>query len=152
MSLIHQFREGYDLLCHAIEGLTSIEMKQVIEEGKWTIYENVIHVVDADLAYTERIKRVIAEDEPVFLPFDQDLWTKRLNYHECNIEDYLTLFRLSRETISSLLEGMAPELWTRSGKKGEEVITLKQLVEALIGHVENHVRTIERLRNRMNLH
>jgi uncharacterized damage-inducible protein DinB len=149
MSVITQFLEGYEQLTKAIEGLSPEQMKLVIEEGKWTIYENVIHVVDAELVYAERIKRVIAEDAPVFLPFDQDLWTTQLNYHQSNIKDYLELFRLTRVTVASLLQEQDPSIWEKRGRKGAEEITLKQLIEALIDHVQNHVRTINRLTSKL---
>lgn len=149
MKLVDQFLEGHRLLASSIDGLSPEQMKQTAEPGKWTIHENVIHVVDADLAYSERIKRVLAEEEPVLLPFDQDLWTARLDYHGRDIHAHIELFRLIRQTTAEMLQGLTAEQWLKAGKKGHEEMTVQQMVEALVGHVKGHVQAIEKARKRV---
>lgn len=149
MSLLDQFLQGYTLLAESIQGLTDEQMKKRVEEGKWTIQENVIHVVDADLVYSERIKRIIAEEEAVLLPFDQDRWTERLHYHQGDLQQYVQLFQLSRSTMAGLLRELPENDWAKTGLKDGEAISITQLVQALVDHVEAHTRTIRRLRQKV---
>lgn len=149
MLLLDQYLQGCTLLAESIQGLSEEQMKQRVEEGKWTIHEHVIHLVDADLVYSERIKRIIAEKEAVLLPFDQDLWTEKLHYHQGDLPQYVQLFQLIRNTTASLLREIPGKDWEKTGMKDGEPVSIIQLVQALVNHVEAHVRTIQRLRQKV---
>lgn len=151
MSLLKQYRQGHSLILKAIQGLSEQQMKTIAETGRWTIHENVIHIVDADLVYSERIKRIIAEEEAVLLPFDQDLWTQRLDYHQRDLATYLELFRLIRLTTADLLDTMGEENLGKNGIKDGSAVTVKQLVETLVNHVQVHVKAIERIRKQLDI-
>lgn len=149
MALIDQYLQGYTLLVESIRGLSEDQMKKRVEEGKWTIQENVIHLVDADLVYSERIKRIIAEEEAILLPFDQDRWTERLYYHQGDLEQQVQLFQLIRNTTANLLRAISEKDWEKTGMKDGEPVSITQLVQALVEHVEAHVGTIKKLRQKV---
>ena len=54
----------------------------------------VAHLLDTDLVFAERIKRVIAEDAPVLQGFDENLWIERLGSAEMPVAEAADLFSL----------------------------------------------------------
>ena len=50
--------------------------------GSWSIQEIVIHLVDSDLILADRMKRIIAEDNPTLIGFDETQFTRNLHYNE----------------------------------------------------------------------
>src|SRR5690242_93429 len=48
--------------------------------GTWSIQQIVLHIVDSDLVLSDRMKRVIAEDKPLLIGFDETKFATRLHY------------------------------------------------------------------------
>src|SRR5689334_20231438 len=59
LSLIEQFFVGGANLRRAVEGLTPAELKAKPGPGKWSIHENVIHLLDSDNIAIDRMKRIL---------------------------------------------------------------------------------------------
>ncbi|MNP51443.1 DinB superfamily protein [compost metagenome] len=78
--LIKEYALGYTMLRDAIEGLTEEELHYKPAPDKWSIHQILIHVTDSEISSTSRLKKVLAEDEPTLISFDQDAWAKNLGY------------------------------------------------------------------------
>jgi len=63
-ALIDAYEAGGPLLVHATAGLTREQETTRIGPGEWSIAEVVAHLLDSDLVMADRMKRVIAEENP----------------------------------------------------------------------------------------
>ena len=63
--LIAKYREGPAEVDRALDGITDDELDFRIAEGEWTPREVVHHLADSEMTSAIRIRRLIAEDEPV---------------------------------------------------------------------------------------
>jgi uncharacterized damage-inducible protein DinB len=145
--LIREYADGYQLLRQAIEGLSAEQMRFRPAPGKWSIHEILVHMTDAEIVGIHRMKKVLAEEQPVLNAFDQDAWAIRLNYEELDAEQHLQLFRLLRESFLPVLRRVSEEEWERTGLHSEAgPLTLRQLLERYVHHVRDHLRQIERVR------
>ena len=110
--LIEQYEHGGDRLRQAVQGLTHDDLHAFPVPGTWSIQQIVIHVLDSDLVTTDRIKRVIAEETPTLLAFDENKWAKHLAYDFRSAEDAVALFGLNRkdmaEALRRLPDGRSP--------------------------------------------
>ncbi|WP_407669410.1 DinB family protein [Paenibacillus ehimensis] len=79
-ALIEEYGRGYKLLREAVEGLTVEELRFKPGPDKWSIHEILIHLADSELVSTQRLKKVLAEDEPLIMSWEQDVWAKSLGY------------------------------------------------------------------------
>ena len=101
--LIDRYALGGELLTYAAQGLSPEQLTARSGPGAWSILELVVHLADSDLVGADRMKRVIAEENPVLRAYDQDAWVKRLQYQEASLEDAILLFVTNRRRMSSLL-------------------------------------------------
>ncbi|MBN6185541.1 DinB family protein [Aneurinibacillus sp. BA2021] len=148
MEIIDYYADGPRILAEAIEGITADQLKTMAEPGGWSIHQIVIHVVDAEMVYTGRIKQALAEECPEILPYDQDQWTARLDYHRMDIALYLQLFALLRQANAQLLRTISDQDWQRTGHHAEAgELTVREMIERLIEHVEVHAAKIKKLRH-----
>jgi hypothetical protein len=91
------------------------------------------------------MKKVIAEENPLLMAFDQDAWTSKLGYSGLDHEYYLQLFDTIRSGMAVILQNLPTEAWARTGIHNVAgKITLQDIVESYIGHVNDHLRQIER--------
>jgi hypothetical protein len=141
---IEDYASSPQLLRKAVAGMTPGQLHARPIPGKWSTWEVVCHVTDFEIVYADRIKRVVAEDEPTLFGAEPDDFTARLAYHDRDIEEELLLIELIRKHMARLLRALKPEDFQRQGLHSESgPMTLSTLVERITGHIPLHVRTIE---------
>ena len=146
--LIKEYSLGYTMIWDAIEGLTEEELRYKPAPNKWSIHQILIHVTDSEISATPRLKKVLAEDEPILVSFDQDAWANTLSYDLLDREQYLHLFKLLRTSMQPILDNLTSEQSRRVGMYiDQERFTFKQLLEFRVQHVRDHLDQIERIKN-----
>lgn len=146
--LIKEYSLGYTMIWDAIEGLTEEELRYKPAPNKWSIHQILIHVTDSEISATPRLKKVLAEDEPILVSFDQDAWANTLSYDLLDREQYLHLFKLLRTSMQPILDNLTSEQSRREGMYiDQERFTFKQLLEFRVQHVRDHLDQIERVKN-----
>jgi hypothetical protein len=146
-ALIEEYGRGYAMIRKAIEGLAEEELRFKPAPDKWSIHHILIHVTDAEVLSTHRLKKVLAEQEPLLLSFDQDAWANGLGYDLLDREQYLLLFQLLRSSMQPILDHLTNEQSERVGVYDDaERCTFKQLLEFRVEHVRGHLAQIERVR------
>ena len=60
--LEHQHKSLFDL----IEGLSDDQIRRQIMPGKWSIFENMVHLATYQRAFLQRINKIISEENPKF--------------------------------------------------------------------------------------
>jgi len=136
------------MIWDAIEGLTEEELRYKPAPNKWSIHQILIHVTDSEISATPRLKKVLAEEEPILVSFDQDAWANTLSYDLLDREQYLHLFKLLRTSMQPILDNLTSEQSRRVGIYiDQERFTFKQLLEFHVQHVRDHLDQIERVKN-----
>jgi hypothetical protein len=109
---------------------------------KWSIKEIMCHLRDMErLAYLERYRRMLSEENPQLPNVDQDRIARESDYINQDAAVALNEFlRLRHETIQTL-SGAPPEAWGRGGvHETDGPMTVEQLVVRQIkGNDLNHL-------------
>jgi len=149
-SSVEQYARGIGLIDYAIKGLTPDELKRHPGPGDWSVAQVVVHLMDSDLVGADRMKRVIAEENPVLLAYDENKWAKHLMYEEQPLETATSLFDLNRRQMALVLSRLDAAVFSRSGRHTERgVETLAQLVDDYAEHLDHHLRFIYEKRQQM---
>lgn len=146
-ALIEEYGRGYAMLREAVEGLTEEELRYKPAPDKWSIHQILIHVTDSEISSTSRLKKVLAEEEPILISFDQDAWANNLGYDLMDREQHLLLFKLLRSSMQTILDNLTRDQSERVGVYVDQGrFTFKQLLEYRVQHVCDHLAQIERVR------
>ncbi len=145
--LLERFRRGAELIAVTMTGAAGPELDFSPQPGKWSIRQIVCHLADAEIVGAERFRRIIAEDHPSILAFDQDAWAERLDYKRRRISQAIETFRRIRGENYDLLSALSEETFERSGVHSERgTVKLVDLVRAYAEHAEKHAMQIRDLR------
>lgn len=148
--IIDDYRAGPAILWKAVAGMTREQLLARPIPGKWSTLEVVCHLGDFDIVFADRIKRVIAENEPTMFDGDPELFAARLAYHNRDLEEELTLIDQIRKQIARILGTLTEADFQRCGNHSEYgLMTLENLVGRITGHIPHHVRFIEEKRKAM---
>ena len=113
--LLERFRRGPELLAVVLTGVFGEEEDFVPAPGKWSIRQIIAHLADAELVCAQRIRQIVAEENPTLIAFDQDAWTRNLDYARRKPKQSLETFRRLRAENYELLRGLAAEAYARTG-------------------------------------
>lgn len=143
-NLINDYVSGPALLRQAVAGMTPEQLIARPIPGKWSTLEVICHIADFEIVGADRIKRVIAENEPTLLGGDQNLFAARLAYHQRGAEEELLLIETIRQQVGRILRTLKPEDFQRRGIHSEAgPLTLEQFIERSTRHIAHHVPFIE---------
>lgn len=145
--LLEQYAAGPRLLREAVTGMSDEQMRAKPVPERWSTLEVLCHLSDADAVYAERMKRVIAEDEPPLRSLDPDVWLPRLAYGRRDAEEELQLIELIRGQMLRILRSLSAGDFQRTGFHSEAgQITLETLLERVTNHIPHHVEFIRQKR------
>jgi len=109
--------------------------------GKWSAREIVCHLADCELVYGVRYRKILSEQDPALVAFDQDAWAAL--YEKQRLKDALAAFLTLRSGNLSLLKSVPKSEWDKSGlHPSYGKLTLRQLVLHLADHDKNHLANV----------
>jgi uncharacterized damage-inducible protein DinB len=135
-NLLDLYEDGGRKLLKAIDGLTEADLTSFPVPGTWSIKQVVAHLADCDLVFSDRMKRVIAEDNPTLQGFDESKWAAGLHYQLQSATELAALFDLNRRVMTNLLRLLPPATFARTGTHTERGV---QSVEAILTYAVNHL-------------
>jgi DinB superfamily len=116
--LIATYREGYDEVVAALEQITPQELDARPSPGAWSPREIVHHLADSEMTSAIRLRRLIAEDAPMIMGYDQEQYARTL-FYDRPIEGSLAAFRAARVTTAEILDRLSEAQWQRAGTHSE---------------------------------
>ncbi|HEV2969665.1 MAG TPA: DinB family protein [Pirellulales bacterium] len=145
--LVERYAHGADALGNAIAGLTREELNALPVPGTWSIQQIVLHLMDSDLISSDRMKRVIAEENPTLIGFDESAFARGLFYEALDAGLAADLFAKNRRLTAEILRRVPDEAFDRFGTHSERGrVTLTQLVQGMVDHLERHLRFLREKR------
>ena len=141
--LIEQFLQGPGQVRAAIEGMTAEESMAKPGPGEWSAHEVIIHLADSDGIGIDRMKRVIAEESPTLLGYDETAFAKRLHVDKQTIEDALLQIEVGRRQFGRVLRELSSSDFDRVGQHNERgPLSLHQLLQTYVEHFEHHLKFV----------
>lgn len=145
--LIAAFEDGAVALQAAVEGMPAEQLKSRVSPGKWSVLEVVCHIADFEIVNAERIRRVLAEDEPTLFNGEPDNFERALAYNSRDVTEELSLISAIRGQTARILRMIPMDAWQRRGIHSiDGPTTLRQLIERVTKHVPHHIAFIKEKR------
>ncbi len=149
---ISRYLHGIELLRESVSGMTRQQVFAYPVPGKWSTMQVICHIADFEPIYADRIKRVIAEESPILISGDPDLFASRLCYTDRDPEEELTLIEMTRRQLARILTIQPESSFQRVGQHSVDgEITLETLLVRVTNHIPHHVAFINEKRIAMGL-
>jgi uncharacterized damage-inducible protein DinB len=111
-------------------------------EGKWTIKDVLMHIIDTERVFAYRALAAARGDETPVYRMDEELYARNVDVNKRTMENLISEFRVVRTGSEYLFENVNDA----QSKRWCNVVTHPMSVRAigyfLIGHVEHHVGII----------
>jgi hypothetical protein len=150
--MIGAYLEGPKLLRQAVAGMSREQLLARPVAGKWSTLEVVCHVADFEPILADRMKRVIALDQPTLVGADENRFAAALAYHDRDVEEELAIVEQTRRQLARILRRLPAEALERVGVHSERgPRTLEQLLATASNHIPHHVKFIHEKRQALGL-
>ena len=137
---VEKFTAQADVLHRLVAGLSAADLDAVPVPGRWSLRTLTIHVMDSDQFAIGRMKRVIAETNPLLIAYDETAFAASLGYAALDVGRCCEIFRLGRLHMGEVLAQLPDEAFARAGVHNESGrVTLAGLVAGYVRHVEHHM-------------
>jgi uncharacterized damage-inducible protein DinB len=142
-SIIDQYEKGGEKLRQAVAGMSDQDLRAKPIPGKWSTHEVVIHLADAEAAFADRIRRVLAHDNPPLLGWDENQFFARLHYDAQSATDAVQLIDLTRRQLTRILRTLVDADFDRAGEhnqRGRQ--SVQDLLKAAVQHLDHHLKFV----------
>ena len=149
-NLIEVLLETPQTLHSLVKDLSEPDLRVKNSAEEFSAIENICHLRDIEIdGYTERINRILRENNPILPDIDGSRLASEREYHRQNLTQALQDFADARKQNTQTLRGLAAEQLDREGTlEGVGSVTLRGLIMMMRDHDADHVRKLSSIRER----
>lgn len=111
-------------------------------EGKWTIKDIVLHLIDAERIFTYRALRIARKDQTPLPGFEENDYVETAFANSRTMEDLIEEFATVRQATVSLFKTFSVEQLTQMGTASEKPVSVRAIGFITLGHQKHHVNVI----------
>ena len=143
--LVERYRTGHQAVVDALSGISDEELDRR-DDDEWSARMVVHHLADAEATAFVRLRRLIAEDQPVIHGYDEAEFARRLHYDR-PIEPSLAVLAAVRASSLQMLESLTGAEWERAGTHSESgSYSVDDWLRIYAGHAHDHAEQIRKAR------
>jgi len=146
---IEEFAAAYEAATREfLQIATSVPAEKLdVNDGEnWSSRQVIHHCADSETQAYARLRRLVAEPNPVIQGYDENLWASdaTLGYTELPIENSIAVFTAVRAASLDIIKRLKLEQLELVGTHTEAgEYSLKRWLETYIRHANNHAEQIK---------
>ncbi|WP_420601294.1 DinB family protein [Flagellimonas sp.] len=141
-NLITELENGRDEFVSFLEDVPDNKLTYSYAEGKWTLAELVLHVIDAERVFQYRALRFGRNDKTALAGFDQDIYVPQSNAGARKKQDIIEEYKTVRESTLSLFRSFGDEALKRVGMASGANMSARAMGFIICGHQAHHLRIV----------
>jgi hypothetical protein len=148
VELVARYKAGHAEVLASLADIDEAGLDARPADGGWTPREVVHHTADSETTAGIRLRRLIAEENPVIVGYDGDVFAVRLHYADRPIEPALALIAAVRATTAQILDRLTEAEWARTGTHTESgAYGVEAWLEIYAAHCHDHADQIRAARS-----
>lgn len=144
---IDAFLNTHHQLLAAVDGLSRDQLQWKPSPQAWSVQEVLSHLVDHSIVISFRIRDILAGTANRLPVFHQDAWVSGQYSNAGSANDILEVFRSLLHYNGLLLHRLNAADLAKTGVnvKGE-IVSVSDIVDGFVRHVQNHLGQIGRIK------
>ena len=144
-ALITRYAEGPQVLADALAAVPQGQLDSSQIVGEWTPRQIVHHVADSETMSYIRLRRLLAENQPIIQGYDEAEFARKLHY-ERPVAASLAVIQAVRASSAALLAVLSEEEWARVGTHSDSgSYTVTDWLRIYAAHCHNHAAQLRQV-------
>ncbi len=135
-------KTSYQLTKSAIQLIEEEKGTYAYAEGKWSIKELFLHIIDTERIFCERALRFVRNDKTELPGFDHDEYVKHSGANERTLKSLLKEYKAQRKSTLQLFKNFTPEMMNKSGVANGNKLTVLTIAYVISGHELHHLNVL----------
>ncbi|WP_306014071.1 MULTISPECIES: DinB family protein [unclassified Allomuricauda] len=142
IDLLDELRNGKQVLLSLLEEIPEEKLTYAYAEGKWTLAEALVHMLDTERIFQYRALCIARNDKSEFPGFDQDAYVPVSNANNRSKKDLIDEYVAVRDSSITLFASLDEEALKRVGVASGSKMSVRALGFITSGHQAHHVRIL----------
>lgn len=143
VELIEELVRGKDELLSLLKEIPEKKLDYAYAEGKWSLAEALIHVIDTERVFQYRALCIARNDKTPLPGFDQDAYVPYSNAANRSKASLVQEYKAVRDSTIALFNSFDQEAIKRIGLASDSKMSVRALGFIISGHQAHHVRIIK---------
>jgi uncharacterized damage-inducible protein DinB len=141
-SLIEGLKKQTQETLELLNSLSDEQLNYRYAEGKWTIREIMVHLIDSERVFSYRALRFSRKDNTELPGYDQDLFVANSCSNERSLKSLLEEYIVVRTANVALFSNLTDAMLDFRGRANGNEMSARELGFATLGHEMHHIRVI----------
>lgn len=141
--LIYTLQDGRNSFITFIKTVPTEKLEYRYQEGKWTIKEIIIHLMDAERIFTYRALRFSRGDSTNLAGFDENEYVPNSDAASRSLQSLIDEYIALRNSTIEFFKNLSPEMALRTGIANGREISVRALGYIIPGHEIHHLGVIK---------
>lgn len=147
LEIIEALRLLPERLREEVTGLSEAQLRFRPGDGQWSLKEVIGHVRDFAEIDHDRLVRMITQERPVLVGYDQEDLAREHNHQEANLETVLAELASVRQQTVHVVTELVDANWARTGRHLERgTFSIRQHVDHIVEHEALHLEHVRALK------
>ncbi|MFM2268260.1 MAG: hypothetical protein RL757_1701 [Bacteroidota bacterium] len=144
--------EGGNLIAHLkklnietktlVESLDETKLHYRYAEGKWTIKEILLHIIDAERIFAYRALRIARHDQTPLPGFEENDYVPVSGANDRTAADLLQEMTAVHKATIALIKGLPDSAAHQTGTCSNHTMSVSGLLNLIAGHQQHHLNVI----------
>ncbi len=141
--VLQHLQTNFDTVYSLVINLPEEKLLSAYAPGKWTIKENLVHMMDTERIMAYRALRIARNDKTNLPGFEQDEYTPYLYANERSISNIMEEYGLLRKSTVALFNNFQPHVFANVGFANGAPFSVRAAVYIIAGHELHHLKIIQ---------
>ena len=140
--ILRELNHSFEALRTFMESLPTEKLTYRYAEGKWTIKELLVHLIDAERVFAYRALRIARADKTPLAGFDENEYVPNSGANERSLVSILREYTAVRFATIELFANMTNQMLANIGNENGGEMSARALPYIIAGHEAHHLRVI----------
>lgn len=141
--VLKYLKENYKMVKDFITPLSSEKLAFRYQEGKWSIKEILVHMMDDERIYAYRALRIARNDKTHLPGFEQEEYVHYSKADNRSIGNIFREYKTIRMATLSLFDNLHTDDFLRIGTANNHAVSVRALAYHIAGHELHHINIIK---------
>jgi DinB superfamily len=142
-NVLQTLYENYSATKELVSNLSTQQILTPYQEGKWSVAEILMHIIDTERIFAYRALRFARGDYQILTGFNQDDYVKESGANELATKELLYEFETTRFSTLAMFNNFSLEALSRKGEANGFSLSVGAAAYIIAGHEIHHLNIIK---------
>ncbi|MGR6086670.1 MAG: DinB family protein [Arcticibacter sp.] len=139
---LHALSDQMSATANLLARLSPAKLGFAYADGKWTVAEVLLHIIDCERIFSYRALRIARNDSTPLPGFDENEYTPNSGAALRTVGSLMEEYLAVRRSTLALFQNLSPEMLSRTGTANGHLFSVEMIAVVIAGHELHHLNVL----------